>query len=138
MARGSASGHVTWGGQRYEFQGAPAYSEKNWGAGFPKKWWWVQAEAFRDAPHVALTAVGATLRLRHVGCAMLSVRLTCTASTGCDCAECPCGSEACCGSLSHAARAQPGQSAACALRREGMQAPSGASRPCQAWRRTWA
>lgn len=58
MARGTANGWVQWGDRRYELKGAPAYSEKNWGAGFPKKWWWVQAEEFQGRPDVALTAVG--------------------------------------------------------------------------------
>ena len=64
MARGTASGYIDWGGKRHEFTGAPAYSEKNWGAGFPKKWWWVQAEDFEGAPDVALTAVGAPCLLQ--------------------------------------------------------------------------
>ena len=43
MARGRATGWLDWGGRRYEFRDAPAYAEKNWGGGFPSKWWWVQA-----------------------------------------------------------------------------------------------
>lgn len=41
MSHGLASGWIEWGGKRYEFQGAPAYAEKNWGGGFPTKWCWV-------------------------------------------------------------------------------------------------
>ena len=58
MAKGLASGHIRWGDKHYSFKDAPAYSEKNWGAGFPKKWFWVQCETFEGAPDVALTAVG--------------------------------------------------------------------------------
>ena len=58
MAKGLASGWIQWGEERYEFKSAPAYSEKNWGAGFPKKWFWIQCEDFDNAPDVALTAVG--------------------------------------------------------------------------------
>ncbi|KAK9792704.1 hypothetical protein WJX73_007933 [Symbiochloris irregularis] len=59
MAKGLATGHITWGGQRHDFVDAPAYSEKNWGGGFPSKWFWIQCEDFQGAPRVALTAVGA-------------------------------------------------------------------------------
>ena len=62
MAKGLASGHITWGGKRYDFADAPAYAEKNWGGGFPRKWFWIQCEDFQDAPRVALTAVGACPR----------------------------------------------------------------------------
>ena len=60
MSLGSASGWIEWGDQRYEFDNATAYAEKNWGGGFPKKWFWVQCENF-DHPadqEIALTAVG--------------------------------------------------------------------------------
>ena len=59
MAKGTASGWVDWGGRRYEFTNAPAYAEKNWGAGFPKKWFWIQCAAFDGEPEAALTSVGA-------------------------------------------------------------------------------
>jgi tocopherol cyclase len=58
LARGAASGWVDWGGRRYEFTNAPVYAEKNWGAGFPKKWFWVQAAGFEGEPDAALTSVG--------------------------------------------------------------------------------
>ena len=61
MARGTASGWVQWGEQRYEFTDAPAYAEKNWGAGFPKKWFWVVATGFEGEPDASLTAVGLSL-----------------------------------------------------------------------------
>lgn len=35
------TGWIEWDGERYEFENAPSYSEKNWGAGFPRKWFWV-------------------------------------------------------------------------------------------------
>lgn len=37
----SVSGWIEWEGERYEFRDAPSYSEKNWGGGFPRKWFWV-------------------------------------------------------------------------------------------------
>lgn len=35
------AGWIEWGGERFEFRDAPSYSEKNWGGGFPRKWFWV-------------------------------------------------------------------------------------------------
>lgn len=58
MNRGLATGWVEWKGQRYEFSGAPAYGEKNWGGAFPKKWFWVQANAFDREPDLALISGG--------------------------------------------------------------------------------
>lgn len=34
-------GWIEWDGERFEFEDAPSYSEKNWGGGFPRKWFWV-------------------------------------------------------------------------------------------------
>ncbi len=61
MARGSACGWIEWDGKRHDFQDAPAYWEKNWGGGFPDKWFWVQCNSWDDggAADAALTAVGA-------------------------------------------------------------------------------
>jgi tocopherol cyclase len=58
MNRGRATGWVEWKGQRYDFSGAPAYGEKNWGGAFPKKWFWVQANAFAQEPNLALISGG--------------------------------------------------------------------------------
>lgn len=60
MALGRASGWLEWGDKRYEFQNAPAYAEKNWGGGFPKKWFWVQCDSFQSSQgeDVALTTIG--------------------------------------------------------------------------------
>jgi hypothetical protein len=46
MAHGLAEGWIQWGDKRYEFSAAPAYSEKNWGGGFPSKWVWIQCNTF--------------------------------------------------------------------------------------------
>lgn len=58
MAHGLSTGWVEWGGQRYEFVDAPSYVEKNWGGGFPKKWFWAQCNTFDGMP-----------KLRQVPCA---------------------------------------------------------------------
>ncbi|CAO2825953.1 unnamed protein product [Amaranthus hypochondriacus] len=59
LAGGLSTGWIEWDGERFEFENAPSYSEKNWGAGFPKKWFWVQCNVFEGARgEVALTAAG--------------------------------------------------------------------------------
>ncbi|KAJ0962592.1 hypothetical protein J5N97_027714 [Dioscorea zingiberensis] len=42
MAGGLSTGWIEWDGERFEFENAPSYSEKNWGGGFPRKWWWLE------------------------------------------------------------------------------------------------
>lgn len=58
MAHGWATGWAEWQGQRYEFQQAPIYAEKNWGGAFPQRWFWLQANAFEQRPDLTVTAVG--------------------------------------------------------------------------------
>ncbi|KAL0302283.1 UNVERIFIED_CONTAM: Tocopherol cyclase, chloroplastic [Sesamum angustifolium] len=59
MAGGLSTGWIEWDDKRYEFKNAPSYSEKNWGGGFPRKWFWVQCNVFQGADgEVALTAAG--------------------------------------------------------------------------------
>ena len=59
LAHGEATGWIEWGDRRYEFEAAPAYSEKNWGGGFPNKWIWIQCNSFLASPGTSVTAVGA-------------------------------------------------------------------------------
>ncbi|MGK7921838.1 MAG: tocopherol cyclase family protein [Trichodesmium sp.] len=58
MAHGLATGWAEWNGHTYEFTNVPAYSEKNWGGAFPKKWFWFNCNSFYDWPDLALTAGG--------------------------------------------------------------------------------
>lgn len=73
---GSASGSVRSPDGTWELDGANVYAEKNWGAGFPARWWWGQAQGFdRDdvcvafsggiltAGPVAMTVGGAVIRV---------------------------------------------------------------------------
>ncbi len=39
-------GRASLGGEEVDLGGATAYGEKNWGAGFPDRWWWGQAQGF--------------------------------------------------------------------------------------------
>lgn len=43
---GTASGTVEYAGDSWSFTNAKLYSERNWGAGFPLRWWWGQAHDF--------------------------------------------------------------------------------------------
>lgn len=64
MAGGLSTGWIEWDGERFEFQNAPSYSEKNWGGAFPRKWFWVQCNVFKGASgEVALTAAGGLRQL---------------------------------------------------------------------------
>ena len=53
---GRATGTVTSGGEQWHLDAADVYAEKNWGAGFPARWWWGQAQGFeRDDVCVAFS-----------------------------------------------------------------------------------
>jgi tocopherol cyclase len=43
---GSVAGSACVGQAEWEFSDATIYAEKNWGAGFPERWWWGQAQGF--------------------------------------------------------------------------------------------
>ncbi len=58
LASGLATGWIEWRGKCYRFNNAPAYSEKNWGASFPQKWFWLNSNSFLDSSDLALTAGG--------------------------------------------------------------------------------
>lgn len=58
MAHGLATGWVEWRGQCYQFIDVPAYSEKNWGSSFPKKWFWLNCNSFEQHVDLTLTAGG--------------------------------------------------------------------------------
>ncbi|NJR23092.1 MAG: tocopherol cyclase [Richelia sp. CSU_2_1] len=58
MASGLATGWIDWNGEKYEFQNAPAYSEKNWGGAFPQKWFWINCNCFQGETDLTLTAGG--------------------------------------------------------------------------------
>ena len=63
MAHGVSSGWFQWGDERFEFQDAPTYAEKNWGGSFPQKWFWIQCNSFDGHPDLTLTAGGGTREL---------------------------------------------------------------------------
>src|SRR5215218_180358 len=54
-------GRVHAGGLERRLDGATAYVEKNWGRGFPGRWWWGHAASFDD--DVSVSFAGGPLRL---------------------------------------------------------------------------
>ena len=54
---GGATGSARVGDQAWELTDAEVYAEKNWGAGFPERWWWGQAQGF-DRPDVCVAFGG--------------------------------------------------------------------------------
>jgi hypothetical protein len=54
------SGHASIASERWAFDQAEIYAEKNWGAGFPERWWWGQAQGF-DRPDVCVAFGGGRL-----------------------------------------------------------------------------
>jgi len=58
MAHGLATGWIDWNGQKYQFQDAPTYGEKNWGCSFPQKWFWINCNSFFDVDDLAITSAG--------------------------------------------------------------------------------
>ena len=60
MAHGVAtSGYIICDGVRVDATGGVVYCEKNWGSAFPRKWWWVQANAFWKCRDLSILGVGA-------------------------------------------------------------------------------
>ncbi|NLH47066.1 MAG: hypothetical protein GX444_00525 [Myxococcales bacterium] len=43
MLRGRADGEIIWKGESFAVEGAPIYSDKNWGTVFPTSYIWIQA-----------------------------------------------------------------------------------------------
>lgn len=62
LAHATATGWVEIDGRKIEFEDVAAYVEKNWGAGFPPKWFWLQSNLFEGHPDLTVTAVGAKKR----------------------------------------------------------------------------
>lgn len=59
---GKASGTATCGDQSWTFTDATLYCERNWGSGFPLRWWWGQAHDF-NGDDVCVAFSGGLLEL---------------------------------------------------------------------------
>ena len=63
---GRASGRAIIGDEEIDLEGFQIYAEKNWGAGgFPGRWWWGQAQGFRD-PKACVAFAGGDVRFGPV------------------------------------------------------------------------
>ncbi len=76
MLGGHAAGHAVLGDEVVALDGADVYAEKNWGRGFPPRWWWGQAQGF-ERPDVCVAFAGGDVAVGPAGlrATALSVRL---------------------------------------------------------------
>lgn len=63
---GRASGTVKGAGIDWQFDDARLYCERNWGAGFPQRWWWGEAHDFGN-DDVCVAFSGGLLEMGPVG-----------------------------------------------------------------------
>jgi hypothetical protein len=63
QASALATGWIAYDGNRYEFNSAPAYQDRNWGDSFPKWWTWLTSNHFVGSPGTALAVGGGQPKL---------------------------------------------------------------------------
>jgi hypothetical protein len=61
VLRAAVSGTLVAGEERWDLADATAYAEKNWGNGFPSRWWWGEAHDFGGDPVTVAFAGGRAL-----------------------------------------------------------------------------
>jgi hypothetical protein len=61
VLRSRAEGTVEAGDARWDLAGATAYAERNWGRGFPRRWWWGEAHDLADDDATVAFAGGPAL-----------------------------------------------------------------------------
>jgi hypothetical protein len=61
VLRAGVRGTLVAGDQRWDLAEATAYAEKNWGDGFPSRWWWGEAHDFGGDPVTVAFAGGRAL-----------------------------------------------------------------------------
>jgi hypothetical protein len=61
VLRAQASGTLVAGAARWDLADATVYAEKNWGHGFPMRWWWGEAHDFDGDPVTVAFAGGRVL-----------------------------------------------------------------------------
>jgi hypothetical protein len=59
-------GRMRLSGSDWRFDGATGYAEKNWGAGFPQRWWWGQASGVGDHDDACVAFAGGDVRVGPV------------------------------------------------------------------------
>jgi Tocopherol cyclase len=68
-------GRVRAGDLSLDLSGATAYAEKNWGRGFPDRWWWGHAAAFEDDVSVSFAGGPVALLGNEIAPTAVVVRL---------------------------------------------------------------
>jgi tocopherol cyclase len=73
----SADGAAELGGRPERVDGLSAYAEKNWGRGFPGRWWWGQAQGWDSGDDACLAFAGGRLipRSAHPAATAVVIRL---------------------------------------------------------------
>jgi hypothetical protein len=66
-------GEIRAGDASWRLHGALGYAEKNWGAGFPGRWWWGQASGIGDHPDACVAFAGGSVRLGPLALAPTAV-----------------------------------------------------------------
>jgi hypothetical protein len=56
-------GQMDLDGATWTFDGARGYAEKNWGGGFPRRWWWGQASGVGDDDEACVAFAGGDVRI---------------------------------------------------------------------------
>ena len=62
-------GRATLGDLDWTFQDARGYAEKNWGGGFPRRWWWGQASGLGDDADACVAFAGGEVAVGPVAVA---------------------------------------------------------------------
>ncbi len=75
-------GTVAAGPASFSLDGAGAYAEKNWGGGFPDRWWWGQAHDFGDPVSVAFAGGPVGVGRARLHATAVAVRLGSTVLRG--------------------------------------------------------
>jgi hypothetical protein len=60
VLRAPVTGTLRVGDRTWDLDGGVAYAEKNWGRGFPERWWWGQANGF-ERPDLSVAFGGGRL-----------------------------------------------------------------------------
>jgi hypothetical protein len=63
MLGARVDGHVHLADTTWTFDGARGYAEKNWGRGFPSRWWWGQASGIGDDERACVAFAGGDVRI---------------------------------------------------------------------------
>jgi hypothetical protein len=60
-------GEMALDGSHWSFANARGYAEKNWGGGFPRRWWWGQASGVGDDDSACVAFAGGEVKVGALG-----------------------------------------------------------------------